>query len=133
MVYEILKDGKSYARWWKPAYVASEQISPDRIRSVVRSKFPYTLIFTTELVRDYPPSEIGIKSLGDLVGTGLWRLRQEGEWTFVIFDWNVRAEKKVIRWLSPFLKPFFRWNHDWVMEMGEAGLQNEVRAQEHVL
>lgn len=122
-VYEILKDGPRYAQWWRPAYVSSEEIAPGKVRAVVHSRLRYTLTFVTEVTREAPPHEIELRSSGDLVGKGLWKLHQNGEWTKIQFSWEVRAEKPLLRWLSPLLRPLFKWNHDGVMSAGERGLQ----------
>ena len=127
IIYQILKDGAGYERWWKPAYVTSTEVGKNKIRSLVRAKLPYTLTFTTEAVREIPYEEFEIRSSGELAGTGLWKFRQVNEWTEIDFYWDVRAEKPLVRWLSLFLKPIFRWNHDWVMKTGETCLQEEVR------
>ncbi|MBI3541040.1 MAG: polyketide cyclase, partial [Deltaproteobacteria bacterium] len=89
-------------------------------------KLPYTLTFTTELVREVPPREIEIKASGELAGRGLWRLEQKGEMAHITFLWDVRTERPLMRLLSPLLKPLFSWNHDWVMKTGEKALQEEV-------
>ncbi len=124
--FRILKDGPKYSEWWKPAYVKTEEVGPQKVLSLVRAKLPYTLAFTTELVRDISPTEIEIRAAGELVGKGLWKLKQVGETTEVTFYWDVQAAKPIVRWLSLFLKPVFQWNHDWVMKGGEAALQAEV-------
>lgn len=125
-VYQVLKEGKNYAKWWRPAYRASDELAPNKVRSIVQAKLPYTLIFTTELVHENPPHAFEIRASGELVGRGLWKLRQERESVEIDFTWDVRAAKPIIRRLSFFLKPFFRWNHDWVMQVGERGLQKEI-------
>lgn len=126
LVYDILKDGEAYSQWWRPAYVSTRAVGPKAIRALVRAKLPYTLDFTTEAVRENPPTELEIRASGELSGRGLWRLRQEGDWTAIEFYWDVRAEKFLVKLLSPLLKPLFRWNHDWVMRVGEEGLQREI-------
>jgi hypothetical protein len=125
-VFEILKDGESYALWWQPAYRQSRVVGENKVRCLVRAKLPYTLDFTTELIREKAPTELEIKATGELAGKGLWKLKQVGEITDIEFYWDVRAEKPWVRLLSPFLKKVFRWNHDWVMAVGEKGLQSEV-------
>jgi len=125
-IYEILKDGRSYSRWWRPAYVSSEEVEPRKIEALVRAKLPYTLRFTTEVIHEDPPHEFKIRASGELEGTGLWKLHQDGEMTEVTFFWDVRAQKTLVRWLSFLLKPLFIWNHDWVMKTGETALQAEV-------
>ncbi|MBI2083723.1 MAG: SRPBCC family protein [Deltaproteobacteria bacterium] len=125
-VFAILKDGANYARWWQPAYQESKLLSDKKVISKVRAKLPYTLRFMTELVREDPPWQLEIRVSGELVGTGLWTLSQHGPDTKIEFHWNVRAEKRLVRWFSPFLKPLFRWNHNWVMSTGEEALQIEI-------
>lgn len=125
-VFEILKDGPRYSAWWKPAYVKTEKVGSQKTLSLVRAKLPYTLSFTTELVREIPSTELEIRAAGELVGRGLWKLKQAGEVTEVVFYWDVQVAKPIVRWLSLFLKPVFRWNHDWVMKGGEEALQAEI-------
>jgi hypothetical protein len=125
-VYDILKDGEGYSRWWKPAYVRTDVVGTRKVRALVRARLPYTLDFTTELVREDPPREIEIRATGELAGRGLWRLAQEDGLVAVTFHWDVSAEKPLVKLLSPILKPLFKWNHDWVMRTGEKGLQTEI-------
>ncbi len=125
LVFEILKDGPGYPRWW-PCYVHAEQVSPSAVRALVRAKLPYTLEFTTELIFENSPTEIAFKSAGELIGTGRWLLKQDGEHTAVRLFWDVRTEKSWMKLLSPLLRPIFQWNHDWVMKTGEAGLKKEL-------
>ncbi len=125
-IFEILKDGERYQDWWRPAYLSSERIGEKKVRARVRALLPYTLEFTTELVREERPLELELRSTGELEGKGVWRLRPNGAITEVEFYWDVRANKPLLRWLSFLLKPLFRWNHDWVMSTGEARLQEKV-------
>jgi hypothetical protein len=127
VVFEILKDGPNYPQWWKPAYVNVREIGEKKVRALVRAKLPYTLEFTTEIVREDPPTAIELKAGGELVGAGLWTLRQIGDTTDIQFLWDVRTEKPWVRFLSPLLKPIFKWNHDWVMKTGETGLRDELK------
>lgn len=126
LVFDILKDGEHYDRWWKPAYVRTDIVGARMVRALVRAKLPYTLDFTTELVREDPPRELEIRAAGELAGRGLWKLEENSGDIAVTFYWDVRAEKPLVRLLSPILKPLFRWNHDWVMKTGEERLQNEI-------
>lgn len=126
MVYDILKDGGHYDRWWKPAYVRTGVVGSKKVRALVRARLPYTLDFTTELVRENPPREIEIRACGELAGRGLWKLEEASDDVSVTFYWDVSAEKPLVKLLSPLLKPLFRWNHDWVMLQGESRLQEEI-------
>jgi len=42
------------------------------------------------------------------------------------YDWRIRAEKPLLRWLSPLLKPLFAANHRWAMAQGERSLAREL-------
>jgi hypothetical protein len=44
----------------------------------------------------------------------------------VSYDWNIRAAKPLLRYLSPLLKPVFAANHHWAMRMGEISLKLEL-------
>ena len=125
-IYDVLKDGARYSEWWRSAYLKTEETGPRKVRALVRAKLPYTLDFTTEMVRESRPNELEIRASGELVGKGLWKLNHSDGWTNIVFYWDVRAEKPLVRWLSFLLKPLFRWNHDWVMRVGERGLQEEI-------
>lgn len=130
LVYDILTDGKNYARWWTPAYVSSERVGEKTFKTLVRARLPYTLEFTTKAIREVEPTEFEIQSTGELAGRGLWKLQSSGEITDVTFYWDVQATKPLVKWLSLFLKPVFKWNHDWVMRTGGKCLQEEVNLRQ---
>jgi hypothetical protein len=44
----------------------------------------------------------------------------------IMFDWRIRAEKPLLRWLSFVLKPLFEANHRWAMARGEECLVREL-------
>jgi hypothetical protein len=45
----------------------------------------------------------------------------------VEFDWRIDADKPLLRYGSPELKPIFNWNHRWVMARGEESLRLVLR------
>ena len=126
LIYEVLKDGKNYSRWWNKNYLVSEELDSQTLRCIVRAFLPYTLTFTSQILSENPPHEFKISANGELIGTGLWRLQQNGSVTDIEFFWDVQAQKFLMRWLSFFLKPLFVWNHTWVMRQGELALKSEV-------
>jgi len=126
-IYEILRDGERYQEWWRPAYVKTEKVGDQKVRALVRALLPYTLEFTTELVREVKPLELELLSTGELEGKGVWKLEPNGANTAVTFYWDVRTNKRLLRWLSFLLKPLFKRNHDWVMRQGEPCLQEELQ------
>jgi hypothetical protein len=66
------------------------------------------------------PDLIEFRASGDFVtDASRWLLKAEGNGTLVTLEWNPRIEKGVVKFLSPVLKPLFRWNHNWTMRRGE--------------
>jgi hypothetical protein len=125
-VYDVLRHGGRYSEWW-PAYLVSKEIPPNRVEVVVQAKFPYKVKFVTELVAENRPHGFEIRSTGDLEGKGVWKFREVDGKTEVTFHWDVKGNKPLIRWLSPILRPFFEWNHDWVMKQGGRALRTNLR------
>lgn len=128
-IFDILKDGESYACWWKPAYLKTEKTGPQKVHAWVKAKLPYVLDFETELMREIPDRQIELKATGELSGQGLWTLKPEGPSTIVTFHWDVTVTKPWMKRLSFLLKPIFRWNHDWVMKTGGVCLQKRVSSR----
>ena len=42
------------------------------------------------------------------------------------YDWRIRADKPLLGWFSPILRPLFAWNHRWAMRQGERSLRREL-------
>jgi len=91
-----------------------------------RSRLPYRLVFLMEITRIEPHHIIEGRASGELEGIGRWQLDPAGTSTLVRYDWQVRATKPWMRWLSPIARPIFAWNHDAVMEWGREGLVRRV-------
>ncbi|GIW34617.1 cupin domain-containing protein [Meiothermus sp.] len=128
-VWESITQIELYTQWWGQVYDEVERLSEGhqngvgaRTRVKVHGSLPYKLSFVVESVEMEWPQMLVVKTTGDLVGTGVWRLRSVEGGTEVGYDWRPRAEFLLVRLLSPFLKPLFRYNHDWCMQQGEKGL-----------
>jgi uncharacterized protein YndB with AHSA1/START domain len=139
VLYEILRDGKDYPQWWPAVYLEAHHTPSgradklgDRVRFLTRGRLPYRLSWTAEVVRFEPPELIEIKATGDFDGRGIWRLASGKESTLITFDWRLRADKPLLKWLSPVLKPVFRWNHKWAMDRGIESLIKEVRRRQRL-
>lgn len=133
LIYDILIDGGDLPRWWPDVYLeARVERPPDggdigtRVRLHTRGWLPYTLNWTAETVRVDRPSGFEIRATGDFDGRGIWTFEQHGEETYIRFDWQLRADKPLLRWLSFLFKPVFSWNHRWAMARGFESLQKEV-------
>ena len=87
---------------------------------------PYTIRWTFRITEVNYPYGFALDAWGDLVGRGIWTLRQEGEWVHIIYDWKINAERPLFRIFSFILKPVFTANHLWAMRMGEESLKIEL-------
>jgi hypothetical protein len=64
---------------------------------------------------------------GDLRGRGTWTLTETLAGTHVSFEWIVHADRRLLRVLTPVLRPAFRWNHDWAIARAMEGLEPYAR------
>ena len=135
--YEVLTDVPGYLRWWPDVYLAvtplnsAEKDGPGQsYRLVTRGKLPYRLRWNARIVRTRRPHGFTIEATGDFVGRGIWTLTERANDLKISFDWRLRAEKPLLRYLSFLLKPLFRWNHRWAMARGEEGLRRELSLRE---
>jgi hypothetical protein len=46
----------------------------------------------------------------------------------VRFDWQVHADRPLLRALTPILRPIFRWNHNWAIARAKDGLEPYARS-----
>jgi uncharacterized protein YndB with AHSA1/START domain len=127
-VFEALADARTYPAWWKPVYAQVEADGPPEVGRISHQRFqgrlPYTLKTRSAVVRLQRPCEIEVHVDGDLSGRGIWTLtRKERGVVHVRFDWRVSAGRPHLRYLSPVLRPAFRWNHDWAIARAMEGLE----------
>jgi hypothetical protein len=131
-VAKILTDRAALTRWWPSVYLSVEERESGDANGLgkvidlwTKGWLPYTLRWRLRV------SEIGTDSFtltasGDFVGRGIWTFAQEGPWAIVTYDWQIRAEKPLLRYLTPLLKPIFAANHRWAMTQGEHSLKLEL-------
>ena len=131
-VTAILGDGASLSRWWPSVYLAVQELEPGDERGIgklvdlhTKGWLPYTLRWRLKVV-EIRDDGFTIEASGDFDGRGDWYFTQQGPETIVRYDWNIRAEKPLLRYLSPVLKPIFAANHHWAMAQGQRSL--ELRA-----
>ena len=98
----------------------------DQVVLLTKGWLPYRLRWTATAMRRERPHTIAISAAGDFVGRGIWNLQQEGAVCDIKFDWRLRADKPLLRLLSPVFKSIFEWNHAWSMERGLIRLQQEI-------
>ena len=132
-VADILSHAADLARWWPSVYLDVEEIEPGDengigkvVRLYTKGWLPYTLRWTFRVTESAYPYGFTLEGWGDLVGRGIWKLKQEGEWAHIIYDWKIYVENLLLRALSFLLKPIFAANHHWAMRMGEESLKLEL-------
>ncbi len=136
VVSAILGDVAGLARWWPSVYLDVRVIEPGDERGVgkmvalhTRGRLPYTLRWQFRITEVHARG-YALDAWGDFVGRGAWTFEQRGSperpWVLVTYDWTVRADKPLLRLLSPLLRPLFAWNHRWAMRQGERSLRREL-------
>ena len=132
-VFRVLEDAESLPRWWPAAYQSVRKVEEGDsggigavYELVTMGWLPYKIHWRFRTIEKRFPERIAIEAFGDFEGRGVWKLRQEGEWVEAEFDWRIRAEKPLIRALTPLLKPMFGANHRWAMARGQDSLRLEI-------
>ena len=133
-VFGALADGRSYPEWWRPVYLSVDADGEPAVGKVSRQHFkgrlPYQLKTQSRIVGFDPPRSLEVDVDGDLRGHGKWTLTPLGNGgTHVRFDWQVFADRPLLRALTPVLRPAFRWNHNEAIRCALRGL--EPYAREH--
>jgi uncharacterized protein YndB with AHSA1/START domain len=126
-VYEALADSRTYPDWWRPVYLEVTADGPPALGAVSHQHFkgrlPYHLRTRSRIVRLEPGRVIEAEVDGDLRGHGVWTLTPNGATTHVRFDWTVHADRRLLRILTPFLRPALRANHNWAIARAIDGLE----------
>jgi quercetin dioxygenase-like cupin family protein/uncharacterized protein YndB with AHSA1/START domain len=132
-VFELLADARTYPLWWRPVYLEAESDGPPEpgreSRQHFKGRLPYHLKTRSTITVFERPRLIGADVVGDLRGRGLWTVTPTATGTQVRFDWQVFADKPLLRALTPVLRPLFRWNHGWAIACAQAGLEPAARRQ----
>lgn len=129
-VYAALHDSLAWPEWWdavrsveeiRPAPPGSGGVGSVR-RYTFKGSLPYSLSFDMVVEELAEPVRLAGRASGELDGTGVWTLRQEGVTTIARYDWNVRTTRWWMNLLAPLAGRVFRANHDVVMRSGARGL-----------
>jgi uncharacterized protein YndB with AHSA1/START domain/mannose-6-phosphate isomerase-like protein (cupin superfamily) len=130
-VFDALADARTYPQWWRPVYIDAEADGGPELGRVSHQHFkgrlPYHLRTRSTIVRLEPPGLVEGDVDGDLRGRGTWTLSETPHGTHVRFDWRVHADRRLLRVLTPVLRPLFRWNHDWAIARAIEGLEPYAR------
>jgi hypothetical protein len=119
--WDLMEDPRTWPSWW--TWLRSVELLRsgddgrvgDRHRWRFRTALPYTVTVTTEVVRSRRPALAELRASGDLAGTGLWQLHDDGDGMHVRWTWVVDTTKRWMDVASPVGRPVFAWNHDVLM------------------
>lgn len=132
-INEIIADASDLPRWWPSVYLESqilkkgdEQGVGSEISLYTKGYLPYTLRWQFTVAQVEPLKTIRIEAKGDFVGYGIWTFQADGDYVNIKYDWNIQAEKPLLRNLTFLLRPIFSANHHWAMAMGESSLKLEL-------
>jgi len=132
-VFDALADARTYPEWWRPVYINVEADCPPQVGCVSEQEFkgrlPYHLNTRSEIVRMDRPREFAVEVVGDLTGRGVWTLTLSDGRVHIRFDWRVIADRPLLRYLTPILRPVFRWNHNWSVKRAIEGLEPYARSK----
>jgi uncharacterized protein YndB with AHSA1/START domain len=130
--WEVLEDAERWPEWWR-GVERVDLIDPGadgrvdtRYRIVWRSRVPYALEFDFIVRRVEPPRLMEGAALGELTGSGVWRLFEQGGVTAVLYEWKVDTTKRWMNLLAPVARPVFEYNHNVVMRRGGQGLARRL-------
>jgi uncharacterized protein YndB with AHSA1/START domain len=131
-VFDAIADSRSYPQWWRPVYLDVQADGPATLGTAARHHFkgrlPYHLHTRSTIVDIDPPRRVVADVDGDLRGRGTWTLTATPHGTRVRFDWQVHADRALLRALTPVLRPVLRWNHNWAIARAKEGLEPYARS-----
>jgi len=134
-VFDVLADPFGLARWWPSVYLDVNELEPPDpggargrlVGLLTKGWLPYTLRWNFRVTESNPPFGFKLVAHGDFEGTGVWTLKQDGDYLDVTYDWRISAEKPLLRYGTFILRPIFAANHRWAMARGLESLELELR------
>ena len=120
-VFDVLADPFGLARWWPSVYLDVKELAPPDpttgagrvVGLVTKGWLPYILRWNFTVTTTTPPTGFRLVAHGDFEGTGVWTIRQDGEWVEATYDWRIAANKPLLRYGSFAFRPIFAANHRW--------------------
>lgn len=130
-VFAAIADARTYPEWWRPVYLDVDADGPAELgkesRQHFKGRLPYHLHTRSRVVALDAPRTVTADVDGDLRGRGTWTLTPTATGTHVRFDWQVHADRRLLKALTPVLRPLFRWNHNWAIARAMEGLEPYAR------
>lgn len=135
-VYHLLEDVTQLPVWWPAVYLDLIITKPGQASGIgkevtlyTKGWLPYTLLWKFKVIAIDFPKGFALQAFGDFVGKGVWTFSEgnaPGQCN-ITYDWQIQAEKPLLKYLSFLLKPLFAANHLWAMRMGEISLKLELQ------
>lgn len=132
-VFEVIGNAPDLMRWWPSVYLDVQQLEVGDERGVgkvvslyTKGWLPYTLHWQFRVTESRHPYGFTLEAWGDFDGRGVWMFERDGPWVNITYDWEIRADKPLLRNFSLLLKPIFAANHRWAMARGEESLRLEL-------
>ena len=126
-VFDAIADARTYPEWWSPVYIDVDADGPAELgrssNQHFKGRLPYHLHTRSTVVELDPPHAVTADVDGDLRGRGTWTLTPTAGGTHVRFDWQVHADRRLLKLLTPLLRPALRWNHNWAIARAMEGLE----------
>lgn len=133
-VYRTLEDVDALAVWWPSVYLDVKVLEKGQkggvgkvVELYTKGWLPYTLRWKFRVTHTDFPNGFALEAIGDFVGQGVWTFTPNGSGTTIIYDWQIEAEKPLLKKLSGLMKPIFSMNHEWAMTKGLESLELELR------
>ena len=133
-VADLLSDYASFPGWWPAVYLAVAEAEPGgpdgvgrRLEMQTKGWLPYTLRWGSVLSDPVTPDGYSFTAHGDFVGTGAWTFVQDGPEVVARLDWQISADKPLLRRLWWVFEPIFDANHRWAMARGLDSARLELR------
>jgi hypothetical protein len=134
-VFHTIWDSEAWPSWWRgvESVVKVEDGDEEGVgslgRYVWKSRLPYRLEFEMRTTQVDRPRFMEGAAVGELTGTGRWRLFEDSNVTAVVYEWVVHTTAPWMNLLAPLARPVFAWNHDVVMRWGGEGLARRLGAR----
>jgi len=131
-VFDAIADSRTYPQCWRPVYLDVQADGPAAPGTVAshhfKGRLPYHLHTRSTVAEIEAPHTVTADVDGDLRGRGTWTLTPTPQGMHVRFDWQVHADRALLRVLTPVLRPLFRWNHNWAIARAKEGLEPYARS-----
>jgi hypothetical protein len=106
-VWDILDKPLDLPRWWPSVYLQVHEPEPGIFSLHTKGWLPYTLRWSFRVTERRHPHGFTLEAWGDFNGRGIWTFDPDGNFTDVTYDWRIRADKPMLRYLS-----FRLWSSD---------------------